>query len=114
MEKVEKGSSTRVVIVNIKEWIASIFPVIPVPPTHFHNPKRDAVINLVSIGELAKAGLEQIVDPDSFGMRKRVEIGSVMLGAYGEVLMAEYGIEKSELRSDAEILQMVKDVVGKS
>jgi hypothetical protein len=52
---------------NIKEWIASLFPVVSVSPTHF--------------------------------------------GAYGEVLMAEYNIAKSDLLSDEEILQIVKDIV---
>jgi len=105
----EKTTPEGMVIMNIKEWITSIFPTMSVPGT---SSKRNAIINLVSIGELARSGLDQIVDPDTFGTSTRIQIGSVMLGAYGEVIMAEYGIDKSELLSDEDILQMVKALVG--
>lgn len=95
---------------NIKEWIASIFPAMLVSMNKDSDSTRKAIINLVSIGELAKSGLDIIRLSDA---RIQIGIGSVMLGAYGEVLMAKFNIAKSELLSDEEILQTVKELVDK-
>jgi arginine decarboxylase-like protein len=97
---------------NIKEWIASIFPVMPVPINKDSDSTRKAIITLVSIGELAKTGLDQFVESGNIQLL-RIQLGSVMLGAYGEVMMAEHNITKSDLLSDEELLQMVKDLVNK-
>jgi len=99
------------VIMNIKEWITSIFPVMREPQLPSGRPKREAVIMLLSIGDLAKSGLDgNITDGMTPDNKLKIQVGSVMLGAYSEILMAEFGISESDLLGDDEILQAVKVV----
>jgi len=99
-----------VVLVRIKEWISEVFPMMPITPEDKLDPKRDAVIYLISIGRLGEQALSGVVDvspKDSVAVR----VGSVMLGAYREILMAEYDIAESQLLSPEEVKNLAKELV---
>jgi hypothetical protein len=112
MERMEKETSAGMEIMNIKEWITSIFPVMSLSHDKKPDSKRTAVIQLVSLGKLSRNGLDELAHGDlSYNDRIVIRVGIAMLGAYEGVLMAEYGVSKSELLSAAEVLQMAKDLV---
>ena len=102
---------------TIKEWLLSIFPVISMP---MGLDPREATIQLVSIGELAKNGLDQLILntlPDATRSQKAMDdlrvmmVGASILDAYGEILMYRYDIKKSELLPPEKVVQLAKECV---
>ena len=97
---------------RIKEWIASIFPVITLSPEEKSDPEREAVIQLVSIGEQGKNGLDVVQRGDVLAQeRSLILVGYAMLDAYGEVLMRKYSISRSELLPPDKVRQLAKDCI---
>lgn len=72
------------------------------------NPEREAMIQLISIGELGKSGLNTVADGDIIE-RDVIRAGSVILDAYGAVLMRKYIISRSELLPPDKVSQLAKD-----
>lgn len=97
--------------VKIKEWIASIFPVITLSPEEKSDPEREAVIQLVSIGEMGKMGLDVVQQGDVLAQERSLVLVGFMLDAYGEVLMRKYSISRSELLPPDKVRQFAKDCI---
>jgi hypothetical protein len=95
--------------VNIREWIATFFPVLSVSPPNW---EREAMIQLISLGTLGKSGLDGIAIGDiPVDDKQVIRVGSAMLDAYGAVLMRKYKISSAELLPPEKIVQFAKECV---
>jgi hypothetical protein len=103
---------------HIKEWISMVFPVIPLSKqlskSEFRSEKREAVLQLISIGDIGKIKLDEIISREiTVDDKTAMMVCSVMLGAYAEVLMSEFKISKSDLLSPDAVIQKAKDLLEK-
>jgi hypothetical protein len=103
---------------HIKEWISMFFPVVPLSKqlstSELQSEKREAVLQLISIGDIGKTKLDEIISREvTEDDKTAMMVCSVMLGSYAEVLMREFKISKSDLLFPDAVVQKAKELLEK-